>query len=119
MARTAFAALARMENVEALGIISACGDAEEIGAAFQVLDLNEFVAGVGLFDSAWADGDGGGVLFGEEGGIAEPRDTDTLGAKGNEFFDDGVRRVSVKGVGDFQGSSLYVGESVSEERLDR
>ena len=36
-ARTAFAALARLESVEALGVISACGDAEEIGDTVRAL----------------------------------------------------------------------------------
>ena len=70
--------------------------AEKIGAAFQVADLDEFIAGVGLFNGAGADCDGGSVLFSEKCGIAEPRDTDALGTKGHKFLDDGVRRVGVK-----------------------
>lgn len=108
------AANSKMQNGAGLGERIQEG-AEEIGAAFQVSDLDEFVAGMGLFDATGADGDARSVLFGKKRGIAKPRDSDALGTKGHEFFDDRVSRVGVKGTRDLYGSGLDVGEALGEK----
>jgi hypothetical protein len=70
--------------------------AEELRAAFEIADRNKFVAGVRLFDRAWANCNGGDVLFREKSGVTKPWCTDAFRTEIDEFLDEGVSGIGVE-----------------------